>query len=120
LNLGLNDETVQGLSVNFGERFAMDSYRRFLNMFGTVVMNIPHHSFEHVMDNLKKSVGAKDDGDLNTDHLAQLVEEYKQVYVAHGIYLETIVFVISTWHLTYLYSFGDLTPNRSCLPERPI
>ena len=45
LNLGINDETVVALSKKFGERFAKDSYRRFLHMFGSVVMNIPHEDF---------------------------------------------------------------------------
>jgi pyruvate,orthophosphate dikinase len=46
LNLGLNDITAAAMEKSFGERFAMDSYRRFLNMYGEVVMGIPHHCFE--------------------------------------------------------------------------
>lgn len=56
LNLGINDETVKGLTLQFGERFAMDSYRRFLNMFGTVVMEIPHSDFEHILTQKKVSL----------------------------------------------------------------
>eukprot|EP01038_Epipyxis_sp_PR26KG_P006074 gene6074-8363_t len=89
LNLGLNDETVKGLSKDFGDRFAMDSYRRFLNMFGTVVMNIPHHAFEDSMTKLKASVGAKEDNDLTTEHLAQLVADYKEVYLKHNCVFPT-------------------------------
>lgn len=84
LNLGLNDQTVQGLSKEFGERFALDSYRRFLNMFGTVVMAIPHEAFEKELTALKNSVGAKEDSDLNEEQLKTLVQKYKSVYTDHG------------------------------------
>jgi len=56
LNLGLNDVTAAAMEQSFGERFAMDSYRRFLHMFGTVVMDIPHHFFETAMHDLKEKV----------------------------------------------------------------
>ena len=81
LNLGLNDVTVVSLAKDFGERFAMDSYRRFLNMFGTVVMNIPHHDFEQVMSTLKHEVGVKEDSDLTGAHLTELVKRFKDIYV---------------------------------------
>ncbi len=103
MNLGLNDETVKGLSSNFGDRFALDSYRRFLNMFGTVVMNIPHNAFEHAMDRLKTNVGAKDDGELTTAHLASLVIEYKKVYVDHGKNIYTNIYTyISSLVLNFI------------------
>lgn len=82
LNLGLNDETVQGLSDN--KRFNYDSYRRFLNMFGTVVMEIPHHAFEEEMNKLKTKVGAAQDSDLTAEHLMELVATYKGVYEKFG------------------------------------
>ena len=53
LNLGLNDKVVEGLGKKAGERFAWDSYRRFLDMFGGVVMNIDHHLFEHELQSVK-------------------------------------------------------------------
>ena len=84
LNLGLNDQTVLGLATDGKERFAYDSYRRFLNMFGNVVLDIPHHAFEHEMNGLKSKVGAKQDSELTADHLKELVELYKKVYIAHG------------------------------------
>lgn len=84
LNLGLNDETVLGLAADGKERFAYDSYRRFLNMFGNVVLDIPHHAFEQEMNELKTRVGAQQDSDLTADHLKQLVEMYKKVYIGHG------------------------------------
>lgn len=84
LNLGLNDETVKGLAESFGERFAMDSYRRFLNMFGTVVLNLPHHKFEDVMNDLKKTCRVTEDNQLTAQDLAVLVQRYKDVYVECG------------------------------------
>jgi len=84
LNLGLNDETVQGLALDFGPRFAWDSYRRFLNMFGTVVMEIPHHEFEEVMSKVKQSVGAIEDKDLSAEDLQNLVNQYKEIYKKFG------------------------------------
>lgn len=84
LNLGLNDEVVQGLSANFGEQFAWDSYRRFLGMFGNVVMNIPSHDFEQLLFDMKAKVGVKDDSELEVEHLKTLVQQYKEVYMRHG------------------------------------
>jgi pyruvate,orthophosphate dikinase len=84
LNLGLNDETVLGLAANGKDRFAYDSYRRFLTMFGDVVLGIPHTAFEAEMNNLKTRVGVTQDNNLNEDHLRDLVQMYKQVYKTHG------------------------------------
>eukprot|EP00250_Pteridium_aquilinum_P015706 c22711_g1_i1 orf=319-3255(-) len=80
LNLGLNDEVVVGLAAKSGERFAYDSYRRFLDMFGNVVMGIPHALFEHELEVLKNRRGVVQDTDLTTDDLKELVEKYKTVY----------------------------------------
>ena len=81
LNLGLNDATVEGLARKTGnERFAFDCYRRFIDMFGGVVMNISHDKFEHVIEALKKEHGVVDDTELTTDDLKVLVERYKAVY----------------------------------------
>ncbi|KAH7676833.1 Pyruvate phosphate dikinase protein [Dioscorea alata] len=81
LNLGLNDEVVAGLAEKSGERFAFDSYRRFLDMFGDVVMGIPHSLFEEKLEALKASKGISLDTDLTASDLKVLVEEYKQVYL---------------------------------------
>jgi pyruvate, orthophosphate dikinase len=80
LNLGLNDKAVEGLKsrTNNG-RFALDSYRRFIQMFGNVVLEIPKDAFEHEFDGVKKSVGAKLDTDLDEKALRQVVERYKKV-----------------------------------------
>ncbi len=81
LNLGLNDETVLGLAKHTdNERFAYDSYRRFIDMFGDVVMGIPHDKFEEVIEALKKKKGAKEDTELTADDLKELVNSYKAVY----------------------------------------
>ncbi|XP_057467733.1 pyruvate, phosphate dikinase, chloroplastic isoform X2 [Actinidia eriantha] len=81
LNLGLNDDVVMGLAAKSGERFAYDSYRRFLDMFGNVVMGIPHTSFEEKLENLKNVTGAKFDTELTAPDLKGLVEQYKNVYL---------------------------------------
>ncbi|KAG4942138.1 hypothetical protein JHK85_046784 [Glycine max] len=81
LNLGLNDEVVAGLAAKSGERFAYDSYRRFLDMFGDVVMDIPHSLFEEKLEKLKHTKGVKLDTDLTTYDLKDLVEQYKNVYL---------------------------------------
>ncbi|KAK6130390.1 hypothetical protein DH2020_035895 [Rehmannia glutinosa] len=81
LNLGLNDEVVAGLAAKSGERFAYDSYRRFLDMFGNVVMDIPHSLFEEKLESMKNAKGVKLDTDLTASDLKELVEEYKGVYL---------------------------------------
>ncbi|XP_052190876.1 pyruvate, phosphate dikinase, chloroplastic isoform X1 [Diospyros lotus] len=81
LNLGLNDEVVAGLAAKSGERFAYDSYRRFLDMFGDVVMGISHSLFEEKLENLKNVKGVKLDTELTASDLKELVEQYKSVYI---------------------------------------
>jgi pyruvate, orthophosphate dikinase len=81
LNLGLNDEVVEGLArVTGNERFAYDSYRRFIDMFGDVVMGVSHELFEESMEALKEEVGVTLDNELTADHLKELVDRYKAVY----------------------------------------
>ena len=80
LNLGLNDETVSGLIASTGNaRFAYDSYRRFIQMYGNVVLGMKHHDFEHILDGLKKAKGVTEDLALDADDLKQLIAEYKVV-----------------------------------------
>ncbi len=81
LNLGLNDEVVKGLAKNSGdERFAYDAYRRFIQMFGNVVMGIDKNKFEKYLEEKKKERGVKYDSELTSDDLKDLVEKFKQVY----------------------------------------
>jgi pyruvate, orthophosphate dikinase len=78
LNLGLNDVTVEGLARNSGNgRFAFDSYRRFLQMYGDVVLNVPIHKFEQLLENKRLLQGVENDADLNEQSLRALVDEYK-------------------------------------------
>lgn len=80
LNLGLNDETVKALAKASGsERFAYDSYRRFLQMFSDVVLGADLDLYEEALDNMKKSKGYKSDTDLTADDLKELVKEYKEI-----------------------------------------
>ncbi len=84
LNLGLNDKTVAALASESGNpRFAYDCYRRFIQMYGDVVMGVQprsendHEPFEHVMDTLKKELGIEQDNDLTTEHLQELIKRYQ-------------------------------------------
>ena len=80
LNLGLNDDTVEGLARNSGNaRFAFDSYRRFLQMYGDVVLNVPIQRFEHLLETKRLTQGVENDSDLNERSLRALVEEYKML-----------------------------------------
>jgi pyruvate,orthophosphate dikinase len=80
LNLGLNDDAVEGLKkrTNNG-RFAFDSYRRFIQMFGSVVLEIPKSAFEHEFESIKKAKSAASDTDLDEGALRDVVTAYKQV-----------------------------------------
>lgn len=81
LNLGLNDATVEGLARRTGnERFAYDCYRRFIDMFGGVVMDIPHDKFEDAIHSIKEARGVIEDTELTTEDLKILVDRYKAVY----------------------------------------
>ena len=81
LNLGLNDEAVKGLAkVSGNERFAYDSYRRFIQMFGNVVMKIDSSHFEHELEKMKKEKGVENDTDLDAEDLKKLVERFKAIY----------------------------------------
>ena len=81
LNLGLNDEALQGLAGATGnERFANDSYRRLIQMYGEVVDGIAGHRFEQALTDLKKSRGVSQDVDLAAEDLGELIATYKQIY----------------------------------------
>jgi pyruvate,orthophosphate dikinase len=81
LNLGLNDETVKGLIKQTGdERFAYDAYRRFVQMYSSIAMNVEKKFFDETFEAKKKETGAKFDTDLNTSALKDLVTKYKEIY----------------------------------------
>ncbi len=81
LNLGLNDVSVEAIARNTqNERFAYDSYRRFIQMFSDVAMEVPKYKFENVLDKIKEEKGYKFDTDLTSEDLKIVVEEYKKIY----------------------------------------
>ncbi|MBI1761353.1 MAG: pyruvate, phosphate dikinase [Acidobacteria bacterium] len=80
LNLGLNDETLNGLAALTGnERFAWDAYRRFIQLFGKIVLNIESEKFEHVFEGYKKQLGVKEDTAVDAATLAKVVADYKVI-----------------------------------------
>jgi len=85
LNLGLNDESVESLAKRSNNpRFAYDSYRRLIQMFGSVVLEIEKHAFEEVFDSKKKQRKAKLDTDLDAKALKEVIAEYKKVVKKHA------------------------------------
>src|SRR5262245_14099900 len=84
LNLGLNDTTVEGVKARTSNgRFAFDSYRRFIQMYGSVVLEIPKSAFEHEFEAVKAERSAKLDTDLDEAALREVVSRYKQVVRGH-------------------------------------
>jgi pyruvate,orthophosphate dikinase len=80
LNLGLNDETVLGLAKTSGDqRFAWDSFRRFIQMFGSVVLGVDHHRFEEIIESVKMDAGVVEDTGLQPSDWQRVVEEYKDL-----------------------------------------
>ncbi len=80
LNLGLNDETTKGLAKLSGDaRFAHDSYRRFIQMYGNVVLGVEHHLFEDILEKHKNDAGALEDTELETEHLQAVINDYKSL-----------------------------------------
>jgi len=81
LNLGLNPETCRALIEQTGnERFVLDSYRRFIQMFGDVVMGVPHHHFEQELDAVKRSRRIQLDTELDIDALQEVIRRYEKIY----------------------------------------
>ena len=84
LNIGLNDKVVAAIANLTGnERFAYDSYRRLINMFGDTVMGVDHEHFEHELSAVKRDKGVQLDTDLDTEGLKEVVSRYKKVYEQH-------------------------------------
>jgi pyruvate,orthophosphate dikinase len=81
LNLGMTPKSAAALAAKTGnERFAWDSYRRFMQMFGDVVMNVPHHDFESALQSVKDDAGKVFDTDLDVDDLKKVIEKYRAIY----------------------------------------
>jgi len=84
LNLGLNDVAVEGFAASTGNpRFAYDSYRRFIQMYSDVVMEVSKSFFEKIIDELKEEIGVTYDSELDVDALKELVKRFKKVYSDH-------------------------------------
>ena len=85
LNVGLNDASVTGLSAQAGgnDRFAWDSYRRLIQMFGKTVCDVPGDAFENALQDAKVTNGVRDDVDLGADDLRQLVTTFKDIFTTH-------------------------------------
>ncbi len=81
LNLGLNSETLKGIeTLTNNPRFAQDAYRRFIQMFGRIVMGIEGRNFDAIFDRVKEEHGARQDTDLDTEALKEVVAKYKELY----------------------------------------
>jgi len=82
LNLGLNDVSVQGLAkLTSNDRFAYDSYRRFITMFADVVMDVPKHNFEKILEQVKEENGAVLDTDLTAENMKEVVKRFKALFL---------------------------------------
>ena len=85
LNLGLNDRTVESLArVSDDERFAYDSYRRFLQMYSDVVLGVDHHDFEAILADVKQEVGVSTDNELDAEALRSVVRRYRELIEAES------------------------------------
>jgi pyruvate,orthophosphate dikinase len=84
LNLGLNDETVAGLAkLTANPRFAYDAYRRFMGMFGNIVLGIPKDEFDHVVDEAKQKAGVASDPELTADRWKEVIAQYREIVRVH-------------------------------------
>ncbi|HOO76427.1 MAG TPA: pyruvate, phosphate dikinase [bacterium] len=84
LNLGLNPATCRALVEQTGnERFVLDSYRRFIQMFGDVVMGVPHHDFEERLEEVKRGLGVRLDTELDVEGLKKVIDAYLRIYRSH-------------------------------------
>ena len=128
LDLGLNDVTARGLAATTGNaRFAYDSYRRLIQMYGEVVEGIDGHRFEHALDELKAERGSHDDVELTAPDLIELIERYKEIYEggagrpfpvdAHEQLLRAVRAVFDSWNSPRARVYR--TPTRSRTTSAP-
>ncbi|MBI3999270.1 MAG: pyruvate, phosphate dikinase, partial [Candidatus Omnitrophica bacterium] len=126
LNLGLNSDVVQGLIIKTeNERFAWDAYRRFIQMFGNVVMGVEHEKFEHVLQGKKDQLGVKNDVDLSANDLKDVVRQFKKVYQEHtheefpmdpkDQLAKTIGAVFNSWNNARAIKYRELNGIRGLL-----
>ncbi|KAI7845814.1 hypothetical protein COHA_000725 [Chlorella ohadii] len=124
LNLGLNDEVVEGLAKKRGERFAFDCYRRLLDMFGDVVLGIEHEKFEEHIHAVKEENGLKLDVELTGPHLREVVRRFKGVYEKEGKSLPhdpyeqmrlAVSAVFGSWNTTRAVKYREINRIRGLL-----
>ena len=85
LNLGLNDQTVEGLAkASNNPKFAYDSYRRFIQMYSDTAMGVDIHKFEAVLDRVREENGYKHDNEMTVEQLKEVIAEYKKIGIAEG------------------------------------
>ena len=125
LNLGLNPETVAAMIAKTGnKRFVMDSYRRFIQMFGNVVMGMEHHDFEHELEAVKATKGVKLDTELSAEDLEEVIARYKKIVVAqlgqefptdaHEQLRMGIRAVFGSWNNPRAIKYRELNDIRTC------
>jgi len=97
LNLGLTEETLEGLAKKSNNpRFAWDAYRRLIQMFGNVVDGIEHEKFEHILEEVKEAKGVKEDTELDVEDLKEIVRRYKELYKIEKILIERLIELTKT------------------------
>ncbi|PKM65006.1 MAG: pyruvate, phosphate dikinase [Firmicutes bacterium HGW-Firmicutes-19] len=125
LNLGLNDEVVGGFAaLTNNPRFAYDSYRRFIQMFSDVVMDLPKHNFEHIIDEMKHEKGVKLDTEFSADDLKEMVNRFKAYFLEHKGFefpsdprlqlIESVTAVFRSWNnprAIYYRRMNDIPSN---------
>ncbi len=125
LNLGLNDVVVEGFAtLTNNARFAFDSYRRFIQMFSDVVMDLPKHNFEHIIDEMKEEKGVKLDTEFSADDLREMVKRFKAYFLEHKGFefpsdpraqlIESVTAVFRSWNnprAIYYRRMNDIPSN---------
>ena len=125
LNLGLNDVVVEGFAaLTNNPRFAYDSYRRFIQMFSDVVMDLPKHNFEHIIDEMKHEKGVKLDTEFSADDLKEMVNRFKAYFLEHKGFefpsdprlqlIESVTAVFRSWNnprAIYYRRMNDIPSN---------
>ncbi|AEV28394.1 pyruvate, phosphate dikinase [Sphaerochaeta pleomorpha str. Grapes] len=126
LNLGLNPDSVKALIAKTGnERFAWDSYRRFMQMFGDVVMGVPHHEFERALQDVKDEQGKVFDTELNSKDLHEVIARYQRLYKRftgedfptdpHDQLFKAIDAVFSSWNNERAIKYRQMNDIRGLL-----